>query len=205
MSKHICPKCKILSFNSARSLSLHINKCSILQKRVYRPNIFQNSSILAGDNIPANNKRLYSNISDANQSKDFENGFSPGAKQEQEEEFSPMDVFHNNITDIQQQETVDEDNNNFVSKYYSWQMKLGDIIFSGTRTSDCKRPLRWRQIRFFNIRILLPAVTSDHRTRCNRCGISQLVIDQTVVADVQIIGKKSQSAFSSLAPASTLI
>jgi len=48
-----------------------------------------------------------------------------------------MDVFHNNITDIQQQETVDEDNNNFVSKYYNWQMKLGDIIFSGTRTSDC--------------------------------------------------------------------
>ena len=163
MSKHICPKCKFFSFNSATSLSLHINKCSILQKRIYRPNIFQNSSILAGDNIPANKKRLYSNQPDTNQS---------------EEKIKSLTLTCNLLP-----------------------CGLGSDSYLA---SSCKRPLRWRQIRFFNIRILLPAVTSDHRTRCNRCGISQLIIDQIVVADVQIIGKKSQSAFSSLTPASTL-
>ena len=139
MPVHICPNCKIFSFQNLASLRNHVNKCSsILQKRVYRPNIFsivneqqQQQQQQQGER---SNKILKLQYEDDDIIDDIDISTSKIPKDEVQYQqhqlplFSP--TFEDRYNDEQHEEQQPDD---YITKYYNWQIKLGNILFSGSK------------------------------------------------------------------------
>jgi len=142
MNKFTCPKCKLYSFPTANSLVKHLNKCSISfvnERHVYHPHICVIDELDDNDSNQNRNKiNKTSNIGDVsyefnrrleNSNLTTTNNNNYGIEDHHIEDSNDLNNYDFN-------DREENDNSLFTTKYYNWQLRLGEILFSGSKRKN---------------------------------------------------------------------
>lgn len=118
MNNIICPQCNIFYFPNKKSLARHLNKCNSL---FYKKRLVSSSQEFIGDDStqnPIKKIRVDNSNNDSNNN---------------QQQYSELE----DLSCINHDEFFHQDESAYyTTKYYNWQIKIGDILFSGSNNNN---------------------------------------------------------------------